>query len=359
MRTHGRPAGEKRRSTLREEVRVVRAPEEPAPGPTFAPTIQIIVFGLKHHNVRWDGTNPMAELPALNQFVIYLDPRVNLDCTQIGDPSTSHLSKHDGRHRDIRAGCWLGLMSKCERDFVEWMRTLGEALGRTTEEKPLVLSSICCNAGRHRSPAAADFIERVLVRTVCAEVKVEWIDFRPCEFECEECTFHLETTQLEDSMLTLAGIRCRKIFEDLGRPASTYLGAPFEVSAAQQRLLEEAEVAIDDHLARRYTRTKGKAGQKGGWQQDPWRGGWQDGEWQGHQRSWNDWFEPEPTSTAERWLDPREPPAYMAESPRKGKGKGWKSSGRGWQPRTESSGRWNKGKGKGKKWGSKSPAPEK
>ena len=77
-------------------------------------------------------------------------------------------------------------MARCEDQFVEWMTELADAVGRTNEANPKVVASICCRAGRRRSPAAADFIERMLERTMRCEVHVILVDFRPCEFERAE-----------------------------------------------------------------------------------------------------------------------------------------------------------------------------
>ena len=227
---HGRRGGEDPpREDPRDAPRTARASQEPPVGPTFVPTIHIVVFGQDHHYVRWDAGNPVPDLPDLESHVLHLDPRANLDVTTIGDPATSHLSQHDGRHRDIRAGCWLGLMAKCERTFVEWLDYLAIAVGRTTEMAPRVIASLCCRAGRRRSPAGADFIQRVLERTLRCEVQVHLIDFRPCNLECDECREHPEVTRVEASMIFVAGIKCRQLWLDHGEPSSRYVGAPFDV----------------------------------------------------------------------------------------------------------------------------------
>ena len=85
----------------------------------FAPEVRIVVFGHKHRAVDWEqdlgNTNPRRELPDLGGYRLTLDKATHLDAIPIGDPDTTDLAKHDGRHPKIRLGCRRRSTGGCAR----------------------------------------------------------------------------------------------------------------------------------------------------------------------------------------------------------------------------------------------------
>jgi hypothetical protein len=110
----------------------------------------------------------------------------------------------------------------------------------------MVVASLNCNAGTHRSPAGALFIRKVLERAWACQVVIHRIDVRTCEVSnCHECADGLENFDTtEYSLVTISSMRAREILWDLGPQAQTYAASPFLLTPRQEQMLDEAKELV-------------------------------------------------------------------------------------------------------------------
>ena len=131
----GKDSNKKKGKTEAEQVPTEGDLASPDP-PEWAPAFVLVTFGDKYHSTQSSIRCPVPNFdrPASDTPNIPVDPELYLDVKRAQDPATRPLAQHDGRHKDIRKGCFMAVMTVLHQQIQSLLFHVARAVTRCTSQ---------------------------------------------------------------------------------------------------------------------------------------------------------------------------------------------------------------------------------